>query len=174
VTDQDPVVERVREHFGDQLQEAALVGDCPAFATAPENLIDLVSFLKDDPDLKFDRLSDLCGVDYLEMERDRRFGVVYHVYSTTHHRYARIHVAIDEDSPEVPSLTAIWPGANWFERETFDLFGIEFTNHPDLKRILLPDDWEGYPLRKDYEHTPEPVEFSFNPEKWQKAVQRGD
>ena len=82
-------------------------------------------------------------------------------------------VPLDEDNPVLPSITGIWPGANFFEREIFDMFGIRFTNHPDLKRILNPDDWEVYPLRKDFQPPPEPVEFSINPEQWQKAVQRG-
>ncbi|HEX5417698.1 MAG TPA: NADH-quinone oxidoreductase subunit C [Chloroflexota bacterium] len=173
-TEQDPVLARVQEHFGDRLIELGLDGDCPAFVIDREGLIELVTFLKDEPDLGFDRLSDLCAVDYLELERTPRFGIVYHLYAAAQHRYARIRVPVDEDDAVVPSLTAVWPGANWFEREAFDQYGIEFSDHPDLKRILNPDDWEGYPLRKDYEHTPEAVEFSFNPEKWQKAVQRGD
>ena len=172
--DQDLVIARVQERLGDQLISAELVGDCPTFVVGRENLLLLVAYLKDEPDLAFDRLSDICAVDYLELERTPRFGMVYHLYSAAQHRYVRIHVPVDEDDAVVPSLTVVWPGANWFEREAFDLYGIEFANHPDLKRILTPDDWEGYPLRKDYEHTPEAVEFSFNPEKWQKAVQRGD
>ena len=172
--DQDLVIARVQERLGDQLISAELVGDCPTFVVGRENLLLLVAFLKDEPELGFDRLSDICAVDYLELERTPRFGMVYHLHSAAQHRYVRIHVPVDEDDAVVPSLTVVWPGANWFEREAFDLYGIEFANHPDLKRILTPDDWEGYPLRKDYEHTPEAVEFSFNPEKWQKAVQRGD
>ena len=172
--DQDLVVARVQERLGDQVAAAELIGDCPTFVVGRENLLLLVALLKDEPDLGFDRLSDICAVDYLELERTPRFEMVYHLYSAAEHRYARIRVPVDEDDAVVPSLTVVWPGANWFEREAFDLYGIEFANHPDLKRILTPDDWEGYPLRKDYEHTPEAVEFSFNPEKWQKAVQRGD
>jgi NADH/F420H2 dehydrogenase subunit C len=172
--DQDLVVARVQERLGDQVTAAELIGDCPTFVVGRENLLLLVALLKDEPDLGFDRLSDICAVDYLELERTPRFEMVYHLYSAAEHRYARIRVPVDEDDAVVPSLTVVWPGANWFEREAFDLYGIEFANHPDLKRILTPDDWEGYPLRKDYEHTPEAVEFSFNPEKWQKAVQRGD
>jgi NADH-quinone oxidoreductase subunit C len=87
--------------------------------------------------------------------------------------WVRVRVPVEEDDAEVPSLAGLWSGANWFERETFDLFGIRFTNHPDPTRILMPDEWEGHPLRKDYQPPKEPHEWSFNPEEWQKAVQRG-
>jgi NADH-quinone oxidoreductase subunit C len=85
-----------------------------------------------------------------------------------------VRVQVDGDEPVVPSITGLWPGANWMEREAFDMFGIRFDGHPDLKRILMPDEWEAFVLRKDYQPPPEPIEFSFNPEQWQKAVQRGD
>lgn len=173
IPDQDSVIARVTEHFGDRLQEAELKGDCPTFIVDRADLIALATFLRDDPSCDFARLSDICAVDYLDQERSPRFEMVYHLYAAQQRRYARIRVPVDEDDAVVPTLTGVWAGANWFEREAFDLMGISFSDHPDLKRIVMPDDWEGYPLRKDYPHTPEAVEFSFNPEKWQKAVQRG-
>lgn len=173
VPDQDRVVARLVEQFGDRLQEAKLKGDCPTFVVDRDDLIEVATFLRDDPTCGFARLSDICAVDYLDQEREPRFEMVYHLYAAEQRRYARIRVPVDEDDAIVPTLTDLWAGANWFEREAFDLMGIEFSGHPDLKRIVMPDDWEGYPLRKDYPHPYEAIEFSFNPEKWQKAVRRG-
>ena len=129
---------------------------------APEALADVARFLRDDSELRFARLSDLCGVDNLHLGRERRFAVAYHLHSLLLHRWVRIRVDLDEDEPVVPSVVAIWPAANWPERETFDLYGIQFAGHPALERLLLPDDWEGHPLRKDYPFQPEAVEFSAN------------
>jgi NADH/F420H2 dehydrogenase subunit C len=103
----------------------------------------------------FDFLSDVTGVDRLNLpENSPRFEVVYHVYSIQHGRRLRLKVRVDEGQA-VPTVTEVWPTANWHEREVSDLFGVPFAGHPDLRRILMPDDWEGHPLRKDY-----PVEAS--------------
>ena len=170
----DLVAERLRERFGERLLDLTEAADCLTAVVGRDSLIELASFLRDDPDLGFARLSDLCGVDYLEQERDPRFAVVYHIHSFLLKRFVRLRVPVVEDDAVVPTLCVVWPGANFFERETFDMYGIRFDGHPDLKRILLPDDFEGYPLRKDFVQAREPVEFSFNPEQWQKAVQRGE
>jgi NADH-quinone oxidoreductase subunit C len=173
VSDQDAVVALVQEKLGDRVRDVAEGPDCTTLVIDRESLIDLAMYLRDEPRLRFDRLVDVCGVDYLSQERTPRFAVVCHVYSPSLHRYLRLRVPVEEDDPRVPSLTGVWAGADWFERETFDLFGIQFDGHPDLKRILMPDDWEGFPLRKDYVQSLEAIEFSFNPEQWQKAVRRG-
>ncbi len=170
----DVVAARVRARFGERLREVVEDPEGVSFGVDRADLIELATFLRDDPELQFVRLSDLTAVDYLNQPRTPRFAVVYHAYSPALKRYVRFRVRVEEDEASVPSVTGVWPGANWFEREVFDLFGIRFTGHPDLKRILLPDEWVGHPLRKDDEHPPEPIEFSFNPEQWQKAVQRGD
>lgn len=109
----------------------------------------LVRWLHDDPDLSFDYLRDLCGVDYYG-KKEPRFEVVYHLYSMKHAHAIRIKAQVPADDPSIETITSIYKGANWHERECFDLFGIRFEGHPDLRRILLPDDWEGHPLRKDY------------------------
>ena len=119
-----------------------------------DNLIDIATFLRDEPDLAFDFLSMVCAVDYLPA--NPRFEVVYHLYSTKHLTRIRLKVRLEEDDPQVESVTALWPTADWHERETYDMFGIRFSNHPDLRRILLPEDWEGFPLRKDYPLTASP------------------
>lgn len=96
-------------------------------------------------------LLDVGGVDYLgRRPAAERFEVVYHLLDVRRHRRLRLRVPVPEQAPEVPTVSDLWPSANWAEREVFDLFGIRFTGHPDLRRILMPDDWEGHPLRKDY------------------------
>jgi len=124
-----------------------------------EHIVPVCAFLRDDPELSFDFLSDLTAVDRLG--RKPRFDVVYHSYSISRNHRIRLKVGVDEDQ-SVESVTSVWSGANWFEREVFDMFGINFENHPDLKRILMPDDWEGHPLRKDFPLTREEVMFTHN------------
>jgi NADH-quinone oxidoreductase subunit C len=109
----------------------------------------------------FDAFSDLCGVDYLQ--RDPRFEVVLNLVSHAHVRRLRIRVGIPASDPTVPSVTGVFPGANFYEREAYDLFGIVFDGHTDLTRIVLPDDWEGHPLRKDYSVGSVPVRFKESP-----------
>ncbi len=173
----DPVIAKVLEQFGDLIIEASVERDQPTLVVDGDNVRAVARFLRDEPDLAFVRLVDICGADFLDVEaklnRRARFEVVYHLHSFALKRWARIRVPVDEDDPVVPTLTVLWPGANWYEREAFDLFGIQFSDHPDLTRILMPDDWVDHPLRKDFQPPREPHEWSFNPEEWQKAVQRG-
>jgi NADH-quinone oxidoreductase subunit C len=100
---------------------------------------------------------DLCGVDYLR--RKPRFEVVVNVVSMQHTKRLRVRVGVEANNPTLPSISSVYPGANFFERETYDLLGISFEGHPDLTRILMPDDWEGHPLRKDYAVGSVPVQF---------------
>jgi NADH-quinone oxidoreductase subunit C len=104
--------------------------------------------LRDNPEFPFNFLSDVTCVDWYPSEP--RFEVIYHLLSISKKERVRLKVRLDGSSPVVESITAVWPGANYFEREVFDLFGIRFTGHPYLRRILMPEDWEGNPLRKDY------------------------
>jgi NADH-quinone oxidoreductase subunit C len=106
-------------------------------------------FLKTAPGAEFNLLADICGVDR-GPEEEPRFEVNYHLFSTTRHHRLRLKVLLNEDDARVPSVTGVWRTANWHERETFDMFGVIFDGHPDLRRILLPDDWEGHALRKDF------------------------
>jgi NADH-quinone oxidoreductase subunit C len=99
-------------------------------------------------DLNFERLSSVTAVDRYPSEP--RFEVVYHLQSITRNERLRLKVLLGGEDPQIDSVTGVWRAANWFERETYDMFGIRFRNHPDLRRILMPDDWEGHPLRKDY------------------------
>lgn len=118
---------------------------------------DLVGFVSAVKDAGFRMFIDLCGVDYLY--RDPRFEVVVNLLSLDPPRRIRILVGVPGDDPTAPSITGVFPGADFYERETFDLFGIEFEGHPDLTRILLPDDWVGFPLRKDAPVGSVPVQF---------------
>lgn len=111
-------------------------------------IVSACTLLRDTPELAFDMLIDLTAVDRYRPEA--RFEVVYHLYSLAHRRYLALKVRADEDHPEVPSVTGVWPSANWHERETFDMFGITFTGHPDLRRLYMPEEFEYFPLRKDF------------------------
>lgn len=113
------------------------------------HIVDVCSYLKTAPEAQFDFLADLCGVDRGQ-EEEPRFEVNYHLFSTTRHHRLRLKVLLNEDAARVPTVTGVWRTANWHERETFDLFGVIFDGHPDLRRILLPDDWQGHALRKDF------------------------
>ena len=114
---------------------------------------EVAAFLRDDPRLQFDYLSDLTAVDY--MGKSPRFYVVNHIYSIPHNHRIRVRVAAGDGDEPFPSVTGIWKAANWLEREVFDMFGLEFSGHPDLRRILMWDEFEGHPLRKDFSAFPE-------------------
>lgn len=112
----------------------------------PERIAAVCGFLK--RELEFARLSTVTAVDRLPEEP--RFEVVYHLHSPARNQRLRLKCRLAGETPEIDSVTCVWRGADWYEREVFDLFGIRFRNHPDLRRIMLPDEWEGHPLRKDY------------------------
>jgi len=113
-----------------------------------DGLLAALQTLRDHPDLRFEMLTDLTAVDYLG--RAPRFEVIYQLYSITHNHRLRVKVLLAEDDPTVASAAGLWKSANWTERETYDMFGIRFSGHPDLRRILMYEEFEGYPLRKDY------------------------
>jgi NADH-quinone oxidoreductase subunit C len=114
-----------------------------------EYIANICALLKTAPGLQFNFLADICGFDR-GPEEEPRFEVNYHLFSTMKHHRVRLKVLLNEDDAHVPSVTGIWRTANWHERETYDLFGVVFDDHPDLRRILLPDDWQGHALRKDF------------------------
>lgn len=123
--------------------------------TAPENIPALIQFLHDDKKCQFTQLIDVCGVDYLGMEAavrptQLRFAVVYHLLSLTHNQRIRVKTYLPEVDPAVPTVTGVHPSAGWYERETYDMYGITFTGHPDLRRLLTDYDFVGFPLRKDF------------------------
>ncbi|ATE58515.1 MULTISPECIES: NADH-quinone oxidoreductase subunit C [Actinosynnema] len=123
-----------------------------------EHLVDVARLLRDDPALRFELCSSLSGVDY-GPEAPQRLHSVVHLTSMTYRRRVRLEVAVDVDDPHVPSLVAVYPTADWQEREAWDMFGIVYDGHPGLTRILMPDDWDGHPQRKDYPLGGIPVEY---------------
>jgi NADH-quinone oxidoreductase subunit C len=142
------VLRRLLEALPDAVEEThARLGDATA-RVAPGRIVDAMRFLRDTPGLEFDMLSDLTCVDYLGEEP--RFEVVYHLYSVTRNHRVRVKARVDEASPEIDTVSELWASANWMEREVWDLYGVRFRGHPDLRRILLYEEFEGHPLRKDY------------------------
>jgi NADH-quinone oxidoreductase subunit C len=124
----------------------------------PERIADVCACLRDEPALRFELLSSVSGADYLGGDA-RRLHAVYHLTSLTFRRWIRLEAAVPATDPHLPSVTGVYPTADWHERETYDMFGIVFDGHPNLTRILMPDDWEGYPQRKDYPLGGVPVEY---------------
>lgn len=114
-----------------------------------EAIRELFKFLRDDPELDFKFLMDLTAVDYLN-RKDNRFEVVYHFYSLKHNGRLRVKIPVSEDDCTIDSVSSLWKTANWYEREVWDLYGIKFKGHPDMRRILLYEEFKGHPLRKDY------------------------
>jgi NADH-quinone oxidoreductase subunit C len=115
-----------------------------------DRIVAVCRALRDDRLLRFDYLTDITAVDHLLLKRPKRFEVVYHLYSIPTGGRVRLKVPLEESDAEIDSVVSVWPSADWMERETFDMFGIVFRGHPNLTRILMPDGWEGYPLRKDF------------------------
>jgi NADH-quinone oxidoreductase subunit C len=146
------VLEKLMGKLGDKVVEThSALGDDTA-VIAPEAWHAAAKFLRDDPGLDFDLFVDLCGVDYPARENGR-FEVVVHLYSTTKRHRVRLKARVGDqegDGAEIDSISDVWVGANWLERETFDMMGIVFRGHPDLRRILMYPEFEGHPLRKDY------------------------
>ena len=159
VTTATSTVEAVRNRFPQAVVETVEFRGEQTIVLKPEHLLEVCSFLK--KNLQFTFLETVTAVDW--PERVPRFDVVYQLLSIPNQCYLRLKVRVGlrrENHPELPSVTGVWPGANWYEREVYDLFGIVFTDHPDLRRILMPEDWTTHPLRKDYPLTgfdlPEP------------------
>ncbi len=153
------------EHVASELQERSVTYDMShdelTLHTDVDNIVDVLRFLRDDASCQFVCFIDICGVDY--PAREKRFDVVYHLLSPYQNTRVRVKVQTDEDTP-VPSAVEVFPAANWFEREAFDLYGILFSGHPDLRRILTDYGFAGHPLRKDFPMTGH-VEVRYDDEK---------
>ena len=148
-----PLVNKLKAQFGEAIGEALEFLGQLSVTVDGARIVEICDFLKRDEEIAFDYLSDLTCVHYPD-RRAAPFEIVYNLFSISSNERVRLKVRTSE---VVESVTSVWPAANWLEREVFDLFGIRFSNHPDLRRLLLPPDWEGYPLRKDF-----PLEFVEN------------
>lgn len=146
--DPNPIVSRLRERKPRGVAEVISFRGETTIVVPREFLRDVAEYLAVEPDLDFKLLGDITGVDRFPVEP--RFELNYHLVSLSQRTRLRLRVRVPGNDPMADSVTMIWPTANWHEREIFDLFGVRFEGHPDLTRILLPDDWEGYPLRKDF------------------------
>ena len=159
-------VQQLRSQFGDAICGENLENIDPWIEVAPSAIVEVCRFLRDHPDARFDMLNCISGVDYLvtdpkkakKADFEPHLEVVYHLSSTVHKHTLVLKVIlprwegdVEGELPKVPSVTSVWRGADWHEREVYDLVGVEFVGHPALRRILLPEDWVGHPLRKDYE-----------------------
>jgi NADH-quinone oxidoreductase subunit C len=148
-----PLVKKLKAQFGDAVGEAVeFIGQLAVNVDAAR-IVEICDYLKSDKETSFDYLSDLTCVHWPD-RRQTPFEIVYNLFSISANERVRLKARVKDS---VDSVTGVWPAANWLEREVFDLFGVRFNNHPDLRRLLLPPDWEGYPLRKDY-----PLEFVEN------------
>ena len=144
----DPVFQKLRKKFPAAVLSVQVFLEQVICTVSLDGLYELMVDLRDDPELDFNYLIDVTALDYLGDEE--RFCLVYQIYSYKLGRLIRVKARASEGEV-VPSVSSVWKTADWLEREVYDLFGIEFSGHPDLRRILLPDDWHGYPLRKDYD-----------------------
>lgn len=166
----DEIHHKLTERFGPETVIALQTqARDPWIEVAAPKIFEVCQYLRDEPSLLFDALNDLCGVDYLETDPKKKnppephLEVVYHLYSYTHKHWLVVKVKLPRwqggkpgEIPELESVSSVWPIADWHERECFDLVGVNFRGHPNLKRILCPEDWTGHPLRKDYEF---PLEY---------------
>ena len=164
----EALAQRLRNRFGDQVVVQEHHGEV-TMTVDKENYLAIAQTLRDDPDFAFEQLIDLSGIDYVTYANrpwvEPRFAVAVHLLSLTHNVRLRLKTfAVDDDWPTLPSLIEIWPSVDWYEREAFDLFGILFEGHPDLRRILTDYGFVGHPLRKDFPVTGH-VEMRYDPEK---------
>ena len=159
-------VEGLRARFPEMVLGVEEFRDETTVTVKSERIVEVCTFLRDDPDLKYDQLTFVSAVDNLarngQSADGHRFEAVYQLHSLTHRRRLRLKAPLQGDAPRIASVVPVWPAANWHERETYDLMGVVFEGHPDLRRIMMPDDWVGHPLRKDYPLGGDPVVFTVN------------
>jgi NADH-quinone oxidoreductase subunit C len=144
----EKITARVQERFGASVAVASEYCGEFTLVVAKGSIVEICRFLRDDPEMRFDSIRDICGADYYRPEE--RYEVVYNLYSIPHRARVRLKVRVEESDMHVPTLSGVYAGANWMEREAYDMYGILFDGHPDLRRMYLPEEFEYYPLRKDF------------------------
>ncbi len=160
----DPV-EAVKKAYPQAVEDVVEYAGDTTLVLNPDYLPAVARYVRDTAGLVYNFLSDISAVDYYpDYNRPERFGVSYHLLSMLYKRRLRLKVYLPEENPTVETLTTVWPGANWPEREVMDMMGIDFNGHPDKRRILMPEDWNGHPHRRDYPLGYETPMFSFNVE----------
>jgi len=142
------IVEKVKEKFGESVEEITDFRDDLSITIKKDQIVHLGKFLKDDPDLQFIMCKDVTAIDWAT--RKKRFTTVYHIYSFKLNYSLRLKSNIDDDPPTIETVSSVWQSANWYERETWDMYGIKFVSHPDLRRMYMPEGFEHHPLRKDF------------------------
>ncbi len=154
----------VQEHFGADVASSRLFRGEKTITVKKQNIVALCTLLRDNAETNYNYLSDMTCIDRLEFmeEGEARFEVLYNMYSMRTFQRLRIKAQVDEDDAVIDTVEGVWPCANWLEREIYDMFGLHFNNHSDQRRILMPDDWVGHPLRKDFPLGGEEVEFTYN------------
>jgi NADH-quinone oxidoreductase subunit C len=146
--EQNPIIAKIRGFRPEAVAGLNTFREELTVILYPEHIRAIAEFLKSDPDLAFTYLSDVTGVDRFPIEP--RFELNYHLLSISRRERVRLRIRVPGENPVVDSVVPVWPTANWHEREIFDLLGVHFNGHPNMKRMMLPDDWVGHPLRKDY------------------------
>jgi NADH-quinone oxidoreductase subunit C len=144
------IIDIIKTQFGDRIIAADEQSGQLCFSVRRDDHIALLRFFKETKDLAFDFLMDLFGVDYAEMGGVERYAVIYNLYSLPQNHRVRVRVWVPENDPRLDSAVLLWSAANWAEREAYDMYGITFAGHPNMTRILCPDDFSGFPLRKDF------------------------
>jgi NADH-quinone oxidoreductase subunit C/D len=160
----EPSVSKLRERFPQSVLDLTQFRGETTVVVRAVDILPICRFLRDDPDQAYDLCLFVSAVDLLDLGLSPRFEAVYQLYSLKHRRRLRLKAPLAGDQPTIDSVSSIWPAADWHEREVYDLFGIQFKGHPEMRRIMLPHDWVGHPLRKDYPIGGEPVQFTVNPD----------
>ena len=157
-------VSKLRERFSQSVLDLTQFRGETTVVVRAADILPICRFLRDDPDQAYDLCLFVSAVDLLDLGLSPRFEAVYQLYSLKHQRRLRLKAPLTGDQPAIDSVSSVWPAADWHEREVYDLFGVQFKGHPEMRRILLPHDWVGHPLRKDYPIGGEPVQFTVNPD----------
>ena len=146
--DSQAVLKRLSAQFGEKLTSVSEPYGLLTIEAVKEDILPILTFLKEDKELQFNYLTDITGIHY--PDKEMAIGVIYHLHSLINNKRVRIKVFLDGKNPTIPTATALWNGANWMERETYDFFGVVFEGHPDLRRILNVDDMTVFPMRKEF------------------------